>query len=533
ISFATPGTAGQFRGDLAHGSGVRDIAFSKDGSTLLSAGDDGNIVAWSVETNERAQTMSPHKGAVNQVEFIDNKRVISGGDDRRICLSNLEDGEHSILAVGKDTITAIAVSRNGDRFAAGFGNTRMLIGDIDDVDNAALIVLPDTYAVDLQFLEQQDLLIASLLSGRINLWNLPEIQSARTFRCVKGFGRFAIAPNTGRLILGAGDGSIEEIRYAHALIDEININAKSLNDAKIVDDGKAIVFCPDQGPAQIIHLASGRRLRSIPDYADRSVPPGLKEFDLLCVDESADNSKLAFGSSSGQVLVWNVADGKLRVLGHSRDRGILAVRFIGDGAELVSGGEDGAVRRWDLSHPNESTEITRHGGVIRGLELSPEGQQLLSIAADGSASLLETTTWAEQKRIETQYTLQSLAWSHDSKTVAMGDSQGGVLIYPASLSGDPTRLVGHAGPVTSVTFASSNKTLVSGGSDDDVRFWDLLTGQTKIVMTIHDRNIRALSLSRDGDLLMTADAGGLIRMWPAGSISPDARPEENTPGSSH
>jgi WD40 repeat protein len=123
--------------------------------------------------------------------------------------------------------------------------------------------------------------------------------------------------------------------------------------------------------------------------------------------------------------------------------------------------------------------------------------------------------WSERIRIESEWNPRSVAWSPDSSRLAVGHSKGGVLIYPSDLSGEPDRLLGHAGPVDCVLFSPSGRTLITGGRDDDVRFWDLETGQTKMVSRIHDRNIRSISFAGGSEVLMTADAGGVLRLWPA------------------
>ena len=64
---------------------------------------------------------------------------------------------------------------------------------------------------------------------------------------------------------------------------------------------------------------------------------------------SPDGRYIAVGTSSGHVLLWNVRAGQLveRLAAHQKD--ILTLAFSPDGAGLVSGGDDRAVRFWDIS----------------------------------------------------------------------------------------------------------------------------------------------------------------------------------------
>ena len=370
IDFVTPKTPLKSHTSLLHGSGVHAIAFSDDGSRILSAGQDGKIVVWSLETKQKLQTINAHRGSVRDADFVDAKRIISGGQDRRLCLSDIDSGEVAELTNRLKPVSTVAISSDGKRFAAGIEDTRMLIGDIDHPDDAEVLDLPFTYAVDMKFLDDPAVLVVSTLGGRIAVLNLPDLRAARIFRCVRGFGRLAFARKSKRLIVGAGDGAIQSIQLADSVVDEISVDCDSLNDARIIDT-RAIVVCPSRGSASVMHLASGRLLSRIPDYSDNSIPAGLRNSNLLCVDESAESKKLAFGTDSGQILIWNAADAKLRVHGKAGGRSINVVRFAADSSMLVSGGEDGAISLWDLSRADASTELTRHGGVIRGLEFHP------------------------------------------------------------------------------------------------------------------------------------------------------------------
>jgi hypothetical protein len=348
---------------------------------------------------------------------------------------------------------------------------------------------------------------------------LPDVRAARIFETVQGFGHFAVAAASRRLIVGAGDGSIEAIDLSGKWIDEISVPCNSLQAAELIDDAQSVVVCLDRGPAKVLGLDTGQLLREIPDPADASIPEPLRSCTVLCVDASRDGQRLALGNDAGQVLVWNAADGTLQAHGAAGGRRILLVRWIDDSSVLVSGGEDGAVRLWDLSRADQSRELARHGAVIRGLELSPDGKWLVAVAADGSITRMPVGQWQDMVRIETGSPLQCVAWSPDSLRLAMGDSKGGIVIHRSDFSGQPTRLLGHAGSIDSVVFSPSGDSLMSGGRDESFRFWDLHSGQTKMTSEVHSRPIAAICLAASGERMVTADLGGTVQVWQAGERS--------------
>ncbi len=76
-----------------HIADVQSVAFSPDGNTLASSS--GNIRLWDVGTGVHLRTLRGHKGWVNSVAFSpDGSMLASGGDDITVCLWDVATGNH-------------------------------------------------------------------------------------------------------------------------------------------------------------------------------------------------------------------------------------------------------------------------------------------------------------------------------------------------------------------------------------------------------------------------------------------------------
>jgi len=65
--------------------GVRDLAFSPDGTVLASAGSDGTVRLWRIADGKLLKTLSGHTNVVNKVAFSpDNRLLASGSGDSTI-----------------------------------------------------------------------------------------------------------------------------------------------------------------------------------------------------------------------------------------------------------------------------------------------------------------------------------------------------------------------------------------------------------------------------------------------------------------
>ena len=77
-----------------HTGCVRSLAFSPDGSSLVSGSDDKTVRLWDMQTGGVVKTFSGHNDWVFSVSISsDCTRIASGSDDETICLWDTQTGE--------------------------------------------------------------------------------------------------------------------------------------------------------------------------------------------------------------------------------------------------------------------------------------------------------------------------------------------------------------------------------------------------------------------------------------------------------
>ena len=107
-----------------HSRTVGDLAFSSDGATLVSAGDDRLIGVWHVSARRRIRWLRGHNDEVWCVAVSPNgKLIVSGGKDSALRLWDMYTGEIVDSAVEKSPgILTLGFAPSGAGFAAGVAN---------------------------------------------------------------------------------------------------------------------------------------------------------------------------------------------------------------------------------------------------------------------------------------------------------------------------------------------------------------------------------------------------------------------------
>ncbi|KAL5633015.1 hypothetical protein ACGC1H_003492 [Rhizoctonia solani] len=105
-----------------HEKGVKSVAFSPDGSYVVSGSLDCTVRLWDLSNGATISVLRGHSGTVDSVQFAPNEpHVISGSQDRSIRIWNTSDGTliRLLRKAHSQGITSIAVSSDGSRIVSG------------------------------------------------------------------------------------------------------------------------------------------------------------------------------------------------------------------------------------------------------------------------------------------------------------------------------------------------------------------------------------------------------------------------------
>jgi RNA polymerase sigma factor (sigma-70 family) len=203
---------------------------------------------------------------------------------------------------------------------------------------------------------------------------------------------------------------------------------------------------------------------------------------------SSNGKVLASSGNEPVIRLWDPATGRqLRELaGQSRE--VFALAFLpGDKGLVSTGGErDTAIHIWDPATGQERRQLkgaNPHTSFFH-LAVSPDGKFLATAGSTGPRHLLHIWDLEAGKplheRDEERGYLSSLAFTPDSKTLAVGERSGTIRLWSAATGKELGTLPGHARGlpkfslgVTALTFSPDGRSLASAGADGMARLWDM------------------------------------------------------------
>jgi len=245
---------------------------------------------------------------------------------------------------------------------------------------------------------------------------------------------------------------------------------------------------------------------------------------------SPDGRWLASAGTDGTIRLWETTGGRLLRTLDGHTKAVTSVAITADGQSIVSASEDNTVKIWDAASGQVARSIsccsvafTQLTGASKAV-LSPDGQSIYADAVlgiyrwDFSSGALQQTY-----KLPLTSTVDTFAVSPNGQLVAVGQTRTkrfSTVIIDVQIcmlepvSGHTVRcFVAHADHISSLAFSSDGRWIASGSQDQTVKLWDVGTKQLLRTFTLSS-TVTAVSFSRDGHLLATADKEGL-KLWDA------------------
>jgi WD40 repeat protein len=424
------------------------VAISHDGALVAAGGrlwgvekkgaNPSHLVyVWAQKEGKLRHALQGHENSIAALAFSPTDPLLASIDGRQLIVWSLESGQarHSFPIFAA---SALAYSPDGSLLAVVNGAQVDLFETRTWTRRGKLSAYPDQNLRAPVFSPDGRLLAAGGAGGKLAVWDIATSTGRPLFSLAAHESHVlsaAWSADSGLLATGSVDG---------AAVWDMNTK-KQVADIALGDGANSLAFAPG-GKLLAIGLGS-------PWQTD----------------------------SGGKILLWDVPTRTVRGTLKGHLRRIESLAFLPSGQELVSAGEEEAVRVWDLS------KAGYHAALARG----------------------QAPVW-------------SLAFSPDGSTLAAGDGDGAIRVLPI----EPGKalgltLRGHDRRVVDLSFDSTGHSIASASWDGSVRLWNTASPASSTILFRSgevqqaSQLLTALRFSPDGTTLAVATCGGQVLLWKA------------------
>ena len=461
-----------------HSDMIKDVMFTPNGKVLVSVSRDKTIRLWDVETGNLIKTIrgeieEGYKGEIFSGALSPDGKILAVGgylQNNIIRLINLYSGKQIATLKGhNNNVYALAFSPDGKLLASGGADYTIKIWSIADLD-ANTFKAPETtiqwksnYIYDIDFSPDcEKLVIASTHTG-IGLCK-KVLKKWLKFPNMKGHNnevyRVVFSPDGKYIVSGGADRKILLWDGNGNFIKKIDKLKGNINTISFSSDSQKIVAA-EKGTfnAYVYSIPSGEKITTFTSHDNTVVASAFYSENVVATAGGKDND----------IFIWDAISGKVKTHIVGKGKPVHAIAF-GKNLNVAFGTNEALEKSFNFSTMSLNQEIPKKI-YFRGTILEYSGEKLKK---GGLYKLRITEGEVIKNNIRYDGEIRCYTFTEDGDVV-VGSSYS-LKLYKNN-GGFIRQFMGHTGEIWAVSVSRNGKILVSASSDQTIKLWNIKNGE--------------------------------------------------------
>lgn len=421
----------------------------------------------------------------------------------------------------------------------------------------------------LEFASNGDLLVAGTESGDFFIVDVRRLDTLSTYgNCVGGITSVICTPMSNskvydplcahlytNILIGGGDGSVSCWKYHDDLQKFLEYQKLTL-DASVSTMGinpskNELLVATDNG--NIHRIDSNLKATKIESSNETSTIVGIgfpnnisdkfitcskmgsirkwniNNYSIELTHDPTNNNQLyanCFDFNDDVILVgWS--DGYLRSYNANKSNdplwsiaeankfGISAIKLSFNSKYIITAGNDGSLRVWDIRFRNLVSHLKEHTAPINAIELYEDSRHALTCSKDRS---LICWDFMEQKRISCHRqhmgSLNDMVLSKDQQIVVTVSSNKSITFWDIRQP-KPNHIIkdAHENEINCIAISNAGNQIVTASNDSVVKLWDIKQYRLLTTESGYCGSVTGISFSADDKQIVSVGSDSSIMLW--------------------
>lgn len=461
---------------------VRALAISPDNKYLVSGGTDKNITLWNIETGQISHTFKGHKKLISDIAFSPNGELLASASyDDTSRLWQLKTGQTLHTLIGHtENVQKITFSPDGKLLATSSRDKSVRIWAVESGKTLRVLLGHKKTVFGVRFVADGRYLVSASDDRSLRLWHPQSGVTMRVLQAHKG-GVFGIAINRDKIFSASNDGTVRRWNT-------------TLPYQQIVDlpnEPSSTAIAPDGNTVALGFADGALRLYALPKASLLWEQANAHSKHIQNLAFNSDGTLLASASFDHTAKVWQVKKGLVEQQSFKHKSPVNDVSFSPTSDSIATIGIDGRIGLFNIKTAQKRFYQAYEGvdvnsvkekdfqKYVNSVSYHPNGSQLLTTSNNKVRrwNLNDNSLLREYTPTSTQDKLKWSIFSPNGQQIASVGRDQLVHIYSTTDNKYPQySLAGHGNTIYRVIFSPDGQQVATVSSDATLRLWDLYNG---------------------------------------------------------